>query len=441
LSVAHLILGVPAALAFLMIVLSARTELAVSICATSALALVIGVPVLRLPSTESGLRIPLLGALVCLAILAVFRVGGIAVNSRIAPTLKVLLVLVALDCVATMQTPDHQQWRMFAAIWGTALAAALLATAVHKARAWDAVRKALVVFAVIQVGITVLEAGGIIGAPLWRGAVLRVDTITSSPLHNELVPGVMRSQGTFAHPLPLAIFLLLATCLVLARRERTRGAWILTALFALGIVLSGSRSALLILLSIVFVAVARDRRARGPAVTLYVMAAAAAAISFGSTVADLASELMSSGSYTHRLGSLDAVTNLLYHRGALATIIGDGTNAVPRLYSDGLLPSDGLQAIDNQLVFMLAQDGVVGVVLFSWLLVTLWRSPARWALPVAVVLTGATMMFEYTEWPSTGFLFCLLVTLASLTGAERRRVSASDPEMTRDLAAAATSRA
>ena len=346
-----------------------------------------------------------------------------------------------LDCVATMQTPDHQQWRTFAAIWGTALAAGLLATAVHRARAWDAVRKALVVLAVIQVGITVLEAGGIIDAPLWRGAVLSVDTITSSPLHNELVPGTMRSQGTFAHPLPLAIFLLLAACLVLARQEPRRRGWILTALFALGVVLSGSRSALLILLAVVFVVVARDRRTRGPAVTLYMMAVAAAAVSFGSTVADLASELMSSGSYTHRLGSLDAVPNLLYHRDALATIIGDGTNALPRLYSDGLLPSDDLQAIDNQLVFMLAQDGVVGVFLFAWLLVMLWRSPARWALPVAVVLTGATMMFEYTQWPSTGFLFWLLITLAWLTDAGQRRVSATDPEMTRDAAAATTSRA
>jgi hypothetical protein len=255
---------------------------------------------------------------------------------------------------------------------------------------------------------------------------------------NPLLPALgARSLGTLAHPLPFGLLMGAGAVLALftpwTRHWQPRLA-VASALTA-GILLSGSRSAVIAAVIAVVVGLLLPAGRSRKAATLRLGAAVAtAAVLFTVDVGNLAvfSSLEGTGSLEHRLGALDAAGRLM-GRPLLELFFGSGGGSLVALYADRYLQTDGFLAVDNQLVQTFAVAGLVGVVCLLALVVLGLVRGDRGSRPAAVFMLVMFFSFDVLTWESAAVLFTILVALASagppvpahLLGAAREPAGAS----------------
>ena len=269
----------------------------------------------------------------------------------------------------------------------------------------------VVVLAAGQAALAVVEPW-VVPEHLWGPAQTRSDG-SPAPLLNELLRnGLERSQGTTGHPLPLGMLLLVALGLVLRplRGLGGRASPLLVGLLLAGLVAAGARTALaLALLLVVLAGGARTTVLRWYAAVLALAAAAAGAALLAPAAVQQTGE---SGSFLHRAGALAALGPLALEQPMSAVLGGNGFASVRRISSQGLLQTDGLVAVDNQLVSLFVQGGLVGVVLLLGLCAV---AALRCARPWRPALAGALAMllvFDVLTWPSATALVVLLLGVA-----------------------------
>ncbi|PWW21399.1 hypothetical protein JD79_00528 [Geodermatophilus normandii] len=234
---------------------------------------------------------------------------------------------------------------------------------------------------------------------------------------NDLVPALGgRSTGSMAHPIPFGTLMALAAalCLTSVTRWPLLVRTVAGAAACYGLALSGSRSAALVLCTAAVVTVLTPRALRiGAAARVgVVLVLAAAVLALQDARLSAVTSLQGTGSLTHRLGALDALTRLL-GRPPAETLLGSGTGSLDDLFAAGLLQRDGFLTVDNQLVTTFALSGLVGLAaLLGMVAVGLLRGVPG-VRPAALLLVGMVMSFDLLEWTATAVLFVVLVLLGS----------------------------
>jgi hypothetical protein len=282
----------------------------------------------------------------------------------------------------------------------------------------------LIAVASLQAAYAVAEI--IVKPPvLWASPVPESFAWTESRLANEIIPNVLRGQGSYGHPLLLSFTLVIATAFAQEYPFKRRGArfW-LTALMFVGAIAAGSRSAVLIMVAVVLFSIGsrRFRVLRG--VALAAVALLFAVVS-GFFASDVVERFTASGSLTHRQGILSNVPMLLAQESD-RLLIGNGWIRVGDVYDLGILPpTDGFQAIDNQYVATLITSGLIGLALLvAVMVVSIVR--ARGALRIALMSTVAVFfVFDVLEFPATWSLLALMIGFA----AAKDRGELTDPAL------------
>lgn len=247
---------------------------------------------------------------------------------------------------------------------------------------------------------------------LWASPVPSTFATPYSRLSSEIIPGLLRAQGTFGHPLLLSMFLAVAMALT-ARHEFTnpRNRVALAVLFLAGALATGSRSTLLIMIVLVLFAFGRQQMSmlRGVLLALSIGVVAYFGGFFGSTVVDRFSE---SGSVSHRAGAIDAVPRLL-SQPIEQVLIGNGWYSREYLFDRGFLQLDGFLAVDNQFVSLLVTAGLLGVALFVAIIATsVWLAPAG-LRPALFAAFAMYIVFDVNEFPAPWAMLALLLGLVA----------------------------
>ncbi|OZD62204.1 hypothetical protein CH272_11535 [Rhodococcus sp. 05-340-1] len=218
---------------------------------------------------------------------------------------------------------------------------------------------------------------------------------------------VVRTQGTMGHPILFATIAVIALLIVLLGQtvQNLATRFVLVGALSLGLVLSGTRSALLAaFIAVVIVKIVR-RRSNNRWRNILALAAAATAVyilDFG--FRELTVNLISSGSYTNRVQAISALPDII-SLPVRWILFGGGFGSEIELYNQGLLQQNGFRIVDNQVITTLVTSGLVGLVVLALLLVRSVK-PAD-ELHFALVSAFVVMMFsfDYLRWPAICVLF------------------------------------
>jgi hypothetical protein len=372
-------------------------------------ALVIGslmaIPILRLTTAENALRIAVPAIIIVSALAVAVRIKASPAKSLI----WLLLIFFTLGLIATSLVDDPNEWSFFAIEVAVAFAAVVFASAAAKIRAWHIVAKVLILATVAEAAIGIYEVFRL-SAPIWRGGRILPDG-SSTWIRNEVVASMPRAQGTFGHPLPFAFSLIIGAILVL----RTK-LWLgvvrfgIFVLLAGGVFVSGSRNALILFVLLTLLTfLIPSLLTRLPLIGSAALAGLVLAFPF---LLEKFQELVGSGSVEHRLGALTAIDGLVNDRDTIASLIGDGSAAAPRLFSQGLLQTDGFAAVDNQFVLTLAQNGILGLILLMAVMAGAFRKAPATLRVLLLAVTITAMIFDLFTWPVIGFLVWFMIASA-----------------------------
>jgi O-antigen ligase len=252
-------------------------------------------------------------------------------------------------------------------------------------------------------------------APLWWG----VDSIArQNPFAND---SIQRTMGTLGHPIVYGMLcgvgvVLAVSNTLAALTMRVRVAALLVALASL--FLSGTRSALLaVAVACVVWVLGRFHLAAWVRNVVLVGMAAALVALLNLGIAGLIDGLVNSGSWFHRVTTIDAVPALLGRTG-WSQWFGAGFGGEQSLFADGYIHlTYGLEVVDNYFVYLLGTTGIVGFVLFMVVCVVAFVRATREGR--ALIALGMTMFlaFDVTVWLSAGILLCLLLCLPGRSAA------------------------
>lgn len=228
-------------------------------------------------------------------------------------------------------------------------------------------------------------------------------------VNNELV----RAQGTFGHPIPFAVFCGFALIIAWSNPARWSQKWRLIniGIAVAGLVLSGTRSAVLAIALGILVHVALNTsltRWLRSFVLIGMVGVVLFNIDIG--ISKLATELMESGSFTHRLGGLSSVPALM-GRPAAEAWFGNGFGSVTQLYDRHLMQQIFMRTVDNMLVYALGTMGIVGLVaLLAFSAVTIYLAD-RTVRAILVMVFAMYFSFDLWTWVNMGVLVCMFVAL------------------------------
>ncbi|MCD4533150.1 hypothetical protein LRP67_03535 [Nocardioides sp. cx-169] len=324
-----------------------------------------------------------------------------------------------------------------AEVTGMAVRIALLVAVVLVAGTTNAserllVARSVVVLAMVQLLIVPVELlllpEPLYGSPAAIGSFGEVlpELVPANALFGD---AISRAQGTLGHPLPLALLAWSGMVLVLVNavkrpiHERAVAFGVLAAV----LVFSGSRSAILGAFAVTIVVVGARWRQRRPSISPFAFKTALAAlvcaglVVIGTAHSQVAA-LLDSGSWTHRVGAFGSIESLL-NRPWREVLVGGGFGSSSDYYERGMLQTDGLRAVDNMYVLLLAEAGLLGVasvlLLFAWALLRgdlLNRS-------LVVVVAGMSIVLDTLAWQSSMIVFAVAVAF----GQHSRTLTAKGP--------------
>ena len=365
----------------------------------------VGIPALRLSGELGQLR---------LVVPAVLAMSGTALLARVkflAPAGLVWALVAAflIQALATAAVMDPYQWETLALTITVVYAGLAVAGSTTKLCLWRSVAGLMIAMAAAQAALGLFELA-FLDQPLWRGGRI-LPSGQSVALRNELIPSMTRVQGTLAHPLPYAFTLILG-CALLMRSESGRrvGKFLLWALFAAAIIASGSRNAIALFVIVTLLGMIKPRQVGRFGFATFV--AAIGSILALPFIMEQIDRLTGSGSVFHRMGALESIERLIFARGFWPSVIGDGSASTPRLFSTGLLQTDGFEAVDNQYVLTLAQEGLIGAaILIGIFLVAFKRADATLKL-LLVAIFAECMIFDLLSWPSMAIYAWVFIGVA-----------------------------
>lgn len=259
----------------------------------------------------------------------------------------------------------------------------------------------LLAFAGLQVGIGLLEVFGSVDQ-LWG---LRNDAERFNPY----VGGAwVRAQGSLGHPILYSFFMLIVFIMGLCwsggRGFALRAGLVLAGLG--GVFLSGTRAAAIALVVVILVhTLSQKRFAAWLRMIVVLVSVVAAGYWQRARIGRILDEALNSGSFQHRTGVLGDADRLL--RQPLVDLFwGHGMSSTFRLFQSGVLRSpEGFNVVDNTFVYLVATAGLIGLVLFLMLLLSLLRCTSNGGRLCVAVLAVYTFSFDFVVWPSAMAIF------------------------------------
>ncbi|HEU0102860.1 MAG TPA: hypothetical protein VFR07_11130 [Mycobacteriales bacterium] len=253
---------------------------------------------------------------------------------------------------------------------------------------------------------------------LWAPAQVRPDG-TVVNLLNPLLAGVERSQGTLGHPLQLSLLLVVALALLLGVLPHLPAALRVGsgALLLVGLVASGSRSALLGALALVLVGYRRrrvDQLVTAGWTVLLLGALVARQVLSDAPV----TSLLRSGSFLHRVSAYESFEKLTFGQPLPHVLFGNGFLSTGRVFDLGLLQDDGFAVVDNQLVLTLSQGGVVCLLLLLAVAGTALLHAGPALRPAVLTVLVALLVTDTLVSPPAACLTLLVLGLACRRPAE-----------------------
>ncbi len=289
-------------------------------------------------------------------------------------------------------------------------------------------RLVTVILGVAGLELAVASASAFLGLPAPWGYLGKSGALYGI---NEILPALGgRATGTMGHSLPFGTLMAVAALLALFARPAQR--WPLRVLMALGfaggVVLSGSRSAALLLLVVCVLGWLWPGATRLGAPGKLVLVAGVVLSLWRIDVLQLrlVSSLSGTGSLTHRLGAIEAAGRLL-GRPAAELMFGSGDGALPALFARGLLQQDGFGAVDDQFVTTLALAGLAGLVALLAAIVLGLLGGERTTRPAALLAVLMFLSFDVLEWTATALLFALLIALGTAVRKAAAQPAPVDP--------------
>ncbi|WP_187270418.1 O-antigen ligase family protein [Microbacterium wangchenii] len=271
------------------------------------------------------------------------------------------------------------------------------------------ITQTLILIALTQAVLSVFEVLG------RTGPILGVPFLLSPD--NPFLPGYPRAQGTLGHPIVLAFVLLVAMGLVLARRTRAVARLAVAAVLLTGLAATGSTGGVLGgLVIMVFWMLVRRSPAGSIFMVIGLLIVALLAWDSGYPQAILAEEL-DARNFGHRMNSISAIVPLALGQEVVPALFGRGLFGVSDLYTAGIVFNDGFFTLDNQFVSVLAQAGIIGLVLFvvtvGGLTARMARNGHRRYLPGWLGLIVAMgMTFDFMSWYVAATLFLIYAAIA-----------------------------
>ncbi|MGV6993827.1 O-antigen ligase family protein [Gordonia amicalis] len=211
---------------------------------------------------------------------------------------------------------------------------------------------------------------------------------------------VGRAVGTLAHPILLGFLCAMGiVALWGGAAERLWVKLILSAPMLLGILASGTRSALLaVLIGIAVLALGGGgRNRRRFAIVFVALAYSVLAIPRVVERFSFLKSLEGTFSLEHRMRSITSVAPLL-DRDSRSVLLGEGSNGIQGLYERGVLHNDKFFAIDNQFVYSLATGGVLALLLLILLVVSSFILGGRLNWAAATVMVTFFFSFDSLSW-------------------------------------------
>jgi hypothetical protein len=327
---------------------------------------------------------------------------------------QLVLALFLVLGVSSVFSPDEGAVKQLVVIAAAGLPAFLLAGG-RQGRRLATVASVVVALAAAESVLAVCEPF-LVPLHLWP-AELGLTGEPAPVLANSLLPGLERSEGTLAHPLPLGLLIVLALAL-LVRVLPDVPLWLrraLTVLLLAGLVFSGDRNALLTAVGVLVLG-ARTSAPRLLTGAAVVGGAVLLLVDLRVLTAGLLDEFFQSGSYLHRLQAYRYVARLAYTQSPDHVFFGNGYASTPRMFTNGRLYDDGLHVVDNQFVLVQSQGGLICLLLLlAVVAAAALRCPPvlRPTLAAAVVVM---LIFDVFLWPSATAL--TLLVLGAALGAQ-----------------------
>lgn len=384
-------------------------------------AALLAVPIMRVSSADSGLRMPILALVSALAVVAFIRSKAKIPGWPCAAVLGLL----AVGTVANLRAADPYQWSSLGVLVLIAFAGLAFGSAVASVDALRPVYAGVIYASLAASALAVVEFLTEM-EPLWRGGRVLSDG-QSVAMRSDLLPGYVRAQATFGHPLILAAVLLVAVALALGSdvfaKRSTR--WLVVALLAAGILASGSRNAA-VLLALLLIAMAGKRAFRGWLPRLVFFGVPFAIIGFALFASEIASAL-ASGSFTHRFGSISVLPQYAFGRDTVGMLFGDGAASTPRLLRSGFLQSDNFLAVDNQFMLALVQFGLLGFLAFAAVTVVAFRRARGLSRILIALFAAQCFIFDLLAWPAVALMLWFTIGTIAAETQKKRETPESSP--------------
>lgn len=219
-----------------------------------------------------------------------------------------------------------------------------------------------------------------------------------------------RAMGSTSHPIPLGILmgLSLVLCAWIAIHRRNRTSWIFVALAGVGILFSGTRSAILAaFISIVFWFGSSAGTKRLPVTILAGMFGIVVILTLDANSLPGLSGFYSSESYLHRSDVLDFLPELA-KRSTSEIFFGSGYSSIASLLQSSIFAGgSGIQVFDQEYIRTFVATGIVGFVLLMLAIVEGFRRGNMPSRLILIFLCVTFASFDALSWNLSMTLFVL----------------------------------
>lgn len=349
--------------------------------------------------------------------------GGLRIPISMLGMLGLAVILV-VSTGAREGTADTAKSLGIALMWSSAL----LCGMVMDASLRRFLVQFLIVVAAIETGVAVLET--LVGADAVRSSIAGTTSDVYIVRANTILGDwTNRAQGTLGYPIPLAHLLSIAWVLAaVSDVAKGRWRWPLLAWLTLGIVLTGTRTALVAVAAGLIVAVLVRKRQRVIPVFIVTIAAFVGAGFFANYLAQ--ADQSNDASFTHRFGVIQAAEQL-FSRDFAHVLFGSGVNSQASLFG-GVIFQDGVTgAIDNTYLTLFICVGVLGFLIFAGFFIAAFIAASASTRAVLAVFGVFFFSYDAVWWHFIAVLFWLTVGMAFSERRDRlnRGQAVSNPAM------------
>lgn len=227
--------------------------------------------------------------------------------------------------------------------------------------------------------------------------------------NNELlsfVPG--RATGTLGHPILLGLYCAFAAIVSLAKTVPRTLQVISLTIAILGIVLAGSRSALLgLLLALVVLYFSSSiKHSRTLVILLSTVAGSILVSRYIQSISEYLADVSTTMSFTHRFSVL-GTWRILMDRPIFEVVFGGGPQAMRNLLATELVGKNGFLATDNQFLLTLATIGLVGLVAQISVSITSLSSGSPFSRAFMTLSIFMMFSFDSLTWALPTVIFVL----------------------------------